>query len=400
MSQDEATSDPLASHLTTLALVVGAIVTLPLFGRLLAGRPIRSYLEFPPVTHSVIHEPFSWPLFSALAILTAGLIGVCIVYLSRIISHHSWATLYPVQGEAHFPWWGRVAVCWILLAWLLAWTRFEWMRPVQAMTFTPLWLGYIVVVNALTFRRIGRCMMLDRPRYFLSLFPLSAVFWWSFEYLNRFVQNWHYLGGQELTAWEYVWQATLPFATVLPAVLGTAELLTAHSRVTVALKQWGTVDMRDRVKWGWALLSGAAAGLLGIGLWPDYLFPLVWVAPLLLIMAIQFIRGEPTIVDEPAGGDWRTLWAVAVAALICGFFWELWNFHSLAHWEYTVPFVQRFELFHMPLLGYAGYLPFGLECLAVADLCLARKFSGGAAYYRALAVETDVAQRKPTVAER
>lgn len=91
---------------------------------------------------------------------------------------------------------------------------------------------------------------------------------------------------------------------------------------------------------------------------------------------------------------------MALAALICGVFWELWNFCSLAHWEYTVPFVQRFELFHMPLLGYAGYLPFGLECLAVADLCLARKFSGGAAYYRTLAVETDLAQRKPTVAER
>jgi hypothetical protein len=100
------------------------------------------------------------------------------------------------------------------------------MRPVQPLTFTPLWLGYIVIVNAVTFRRIGRCMMFHRPRYFLSLFPLSAAFWWSFEYLNRFVQNWHYLGGQELTAWEYVWQATLPFATVLPAVLGTAELLT------------------------------------------------------------------------------------------------------------------------------------------------------------------------------
>ena len=29
---------------------------------------------------------------------------------------------------------------------------------------------------------------------------------------------------------------------------------------------------------------------------------------------------------------------------------------------------NRFEIFHMPLLGYSGYLPFGLECLAVASL--------------------------------
>jgi hypothetical protein len=58
-----------------------------------------------------------------------------------------------------------------------------------------------------------------------------------------------------------------------------------------------------------------------------------------------------------------------MAALACGVFWELWNYHSLAKWVYTVPFVQRWPIFEMPLLGYAGYLPFGLECaLAVAWL--------------------------------
>ena len=78
--------------------------------------------------------------------------------------------------------------------------------------------------------------------------------------------------------------------------------------------------------------------------------------------------GEASILDGPAIGDWREVWQVALAGLVCGFFWEMWNYQSLAHWEYTVPFVHRFEVFHMPLLGYGGYLPFGLECLAVARL--------------------------------
>ena len=147
-------------------------------------------------------------------------------------------------------------------------------------------------------------------------------------------------------------------------------------------------------------MIGSAVGLFGIGLWPDYLFSLVWVAPLLLITSLQLIRDEPTIFNDAANGDWRTLWAAALAALICGCFWEMWNFYSLARWEYAVPFVQRFKLFEMPLLGYAGYLPFGLECLAVADLCLSRKFSGGLAYYRVVEADTDLAQRNPTVAER
>jgi hypothetical protein len=60
------------------------------------------------------------------------------------------------------------------------------------------------------------------------------------------------------------------------------------------------------------------------------------------------------------------VWLPALAALFCGFFWELWNVNSLAHWEYSVPFVQRFHIFEMPILGYAGYLPFGLECMVVS----------------------------------
>ena len=58
------------------------------------------------------------------------------------------------------------------------------------------------------------------------------------------------------------------------------------------------------------------------------------------------------------------------AALVCGFFWELWNWQSVAKWVYTVPGVQRWHVFEMPLLGYAGYLPFGLECLMIAERVL------------------------------
>ena len=53
---------------------------------------------------------------------------------------------------------------------------------------------------------------------------------------------------------------------------------------------------------------------------------------------------------------------------MCGWFWELWNYRSLAKWEYSVPFVHRFQIFEMPVLGYAGYLPFGLECLVILEI--------------------------------
>jgi hypothetical protein len=67
-------------------------------------------------------------------------------------------------------------------------------------------------------------------------------------------------------------------------------------------------------------------------------------------------------------GDWRPLLQPALAGLACGFFWELWSYGSLAQWHYSIPHVQRFHLFEMPVLGYAGYLPFGVLCAVVADL--------------------------------
>lgn len=412
MSQNHAALRSSPPQRLTIALALAGIILLPLIGLGLDGRSLRPYLAFPPLSTGVVaHAPFSLPHFIGLAIPIVGLLLLCLVRIAQAnrppvrAADDSTRVSHVIDERQHavphgFPWWGWVAILWTCCAWLLAWTRFDWMQEWQPHTFAPLWLGYIVLVNALTSRRSGRCLLLHRPRYFLSLFPLSACFWWLFEYLNRFVQNWYYPGVAALTPWEYFFRATLPFATVLPAVLSTAEWLTTYPRSSAGFDQFVRIDFTCRSRAGWLMVGGASAGLLCIGLWPDYLFPLVWVAPLLLITGLQLIREQPTIFREATHGDWRTLWTVALAALICGWFWEMWNYLSLARWEYAVPFVQGFKLFEMPLLGYAGYLPFGLECLAVADLCLSRKFSGGMAYYRALEPGTDLAQRKPTVADR
>ena len=356
-----------------LALVLG----LPLLGVLWADEPLRRYLEFPPRTSYVQHEPFSWSVFLALALLIALVVGPILLRIlntyhrpsSPLTQHSTFNTHCP----SSFPWWGWLGIGWTSLWWVVAWTRFPWMATVQEHTFTPLWLGYILTVNAATFACTGRCMMLHRPRYFLSLFPLSAAFWWLFEYLNRFVQNWHYVGIAELTPLEYFVRATLPFSTVIPAVLGTAELLTSYPAISAGLDQLKPIHLPSVKVASGSLLIVSCLGLLGIGRWPNYLFPFVWIGPLLLVVSLQGLAGKPTVLSTLAQGDWRGVWMPAIAALICGLFWELWNWKSLAHWEYAIPFVHRFQLFEMPLLGYAGYIPFGLECVAVADLCLIRQ---------------------------
>jgi hypothetical protein len=116
------------------------------------------------------------------------------------------------------------------------------------------------------------------------------------------------------------------------------------------------------------ILLLSAAGLTGIGIWPDYLFPLIWISPLLILICLQTLMNERHIFSDLALGDWSGLVSASLAAVVCGVFWEMWNYSSLAKWQYSVPLVQRFLIFEMPLLGYGGYLPFGSECLAIGSI--------------------------------
>jgi hypothetical protein len=260
-----------------------------------------------------------------------------------------------------------VGLGWTLGWWLLAWTRFGWFAGVQRYTFTPLWIGFIVVVNALVWWRTGRCPLQGGAMQVGRLFAASAAFWWMFEYLNRFVRNWHYLGAEGVGPLEYAVHASVCFSTVLPAVSSVRELIGSWTRIQNRLAvgpQWIWLDRREM---GVFLVAGAVAGLGLTGAWPEYAYAALWSAPLLLAVGLAVAHGTNGWWREIAVGDWRNAGSWALAALVCGWFWEMWNAYSLAKWVYTVPFVQRWLVFEMPLLGFTGYFTFGLECaLAVA----------------------------------
>ncbi len=351
------------SLFVTILLLPLFLVGLPLAGVWWSGMDVSTYLQFPPTTTFVQHAGFSWPVFVLVAIFV---VTVCGPFAVKIIRGPS-----PPQGRHSpkpFPGWGLFGVFLLISTWLLAWSRFSWFSPLQHYTFFPLWLGYIITVNGLTYSRIGRCLMVSEPVFLLFLFPVSAVFWWFFEYLNRFAQNWHYLGIESFSALEYVCHATLCFSTVLPAVMSTEEFLRTLTRFSRTLTHLWPLQVKSIRPAGFLVLLLFSAGLACISIYPDYLFPLLWVSPFLIIISVQIMMGEQTILASIRCGDWLPVLLPAMAALVCGFFWEMWNYKSLAHWEYSVPFVQRFHVFEMPLLGYAGYLPFGLECAVVASL--------------------------------
>lgn len=356
------------SNASNYVIITALLVGLPLAGVWMAGYNISAYLEFPPRTQYVAHAPFSWPVFIGLAIVILAVVLPFLLRIGRARSPSAPRTTRRFVPAQCFPWWGWLALGLGLVFWLLAWMRFSWFAPCQLYTFSPQWFCYIVVMNAITFRRTGRCLMTHETTFFFKLFLFSAAFWWFFEYLNRFVQNWYYVGCSHFTPLQYFIMATLPFSTVLPAVLSTEEWLTSHPGSCAGLDHFIPFRLGASKAGAWILFLISATGLFLIGLLPNQLYPLLWVAPLLFLLTLQRLANRPAFFPELVQGDWTRVVRFALAALICGFFWEMWNYHSLAKWIYTVPYVNRFHLFEMPILGYAGYLPFGLECAVIASL--------------------------------
>lgn len=348
-----------------LGLIAVLLCLTPLIGVLYRGDPPGRYLEFPPTTRYVVHAPFNWPVF---LLLIAFVVVVCFPFVHRFIAYDGKAGRRVGATGGSFPWWGWLGTGMVAVFWFLAWNRFAFFTPLQRYTFFPLWLGCILVLNGLSCRRRGSCLLRSRPRFFFFLFPASALFWWYFEYLNRFVQNWYYIAGGEVSAAEYVVHASLCFSTVLPAVVSAEELLGTFPRLTAPFRRWRPIPVPAGKGTGLPLVGAAVLSLALLAVLPDVFFPLVWIAPLLVLVGFQLTAGRLTVFDGLREGDWRRIVVPALAALLCGFLWEMWNWKSLAHWQYSIPFVHRFRIFAMPLPGYAGYLPFGLECVAAAAL--------------------------------
>lgn len=353
--------------------VLTAMLTgLPLIGIVLAGKDVGKFLQFPPTTERYVDIPaFSWGVFLFHSVYV---LAIIIPFIFRILSYRQ----TPSSSILHssFPRWGFVGILLGIASWVLAWNRFEWFAPLQRHTFTPLWISYILTINAFTFWRTGECLMTRRPKFFAILFLISAGFWWFFEYLNRFVQNWYYVNIGDFNALEYSVFATFSFSTVLPAVLSTQEFLKSFAAFNEPLRSFAAVRISPPKHFPMIVLLFAGLGLAGIGIYPNLLYPLLWVSPVLIITSVQALIDEKNIFTKTFEGDWRTIWTFACAAVMCGIFWEMWNYYSYAKWIYTIPYAHRFQIFEMPALGFAGYLPFGLECAVISDQLERLKIDG------------------------
>jgi len=282
--------------------------------------------------------------------------------VSRVDSTQPGST---ARSPGRFPAHGWVGLALVAVFWPL-----NWFLP-GARThfcFFPLWLGYCLVVDGLNVRRSGTSLLTRSRRLYVALFFISAPLWWLFEAINLRTQNWHYLGRELFSDLEYALTASLSFSTVVPAVLGSAELLAGVPGI--ARLRGPVIGPSTRTRVVFVALGVTMLALLLA--WPRLFFPFVWLSVYFLFDAVNLSLGHRSLVDWTRDGRWGPVVALWLGALLCGFFWEMWNYYAFPKWIYTVPGVGFWKVFEMPLLGYGGYLPFAMEVFAATYLVLGR----------------------------
>ncbi|MDI4635071.1 hypothetical protein J7U46_18555 [Pelomonas sp. V22] len=236
--------------------------------------------------------------------------------------------------------------------------------------FSPLWWGFILVLDGLVYRRnAGRSLLSRKPKTLFISALVSVVGWGFFEYYDYFaLGDWYYPNGAmpALSHATIVALFLIAYTTVWPALLEWYTLLqtfpTLAARYAVGPK---LVLPSNLLIWGGLALCGALV------VWPLPLFWVLWIGPMAVLMGLLQRLKIWTPIAALAEGNWTPAVLVALGSLFNGLFWEVWNWGS-AHpdpsfatnpnyWVYNIPYVNVIHLFaEMPLLGFAGYLPFGI----------------------------------------
>jgi hypothetical protein len=258
---------------------------------------------------------------------------------------------FPIHG-----WFGIIL---IIIFWYLNW-HLDGLRT--HLLFFPLWLGYILTIDAIVFYRKGTSLLGRGKKNFITMFIISAPAWWLFELINLRTENWFYDGRQYFTNIEYALLATISFSTVIPAVFSTAELVGSFEWIQKFKNR--KVLTPSKTTLTYITITGMVMLSL-ILLLPKYFYYLEWAAVFFILEPINYKLNNRSLFDFTAKDDWDQIVSLTVGALICGFFWEMWNYYSYPKWTYDTPMVNFLHVFEMPLLGYLGYIPFSLELFSI-----------------------------------
>lgn len=356
-----------SSRLALIAAVL-AMIVLPL---------ITSWFAYPDT-----HLPPGFGLFPPLFVETPPAFNLTIFIVLALIEiafilffvFPQWFGFKPVAPSPKpslkaLPMWFWLGLGVTLFFWWLMWTRETIFGSLVYYAFTPMWWGFIFVLDGLTYRYSnGYSLFASKPKTFLISAIVSVGGWFFFEYFDYFaLGNWYYPNTviPSLSHSTIVVLFLIAYSTVWPAVFEWYTLLNAFPKLANRYSQGPKLVLPAKL-----LLCLSFILFAAVPFWPYPLFWAMWIAPLIGVAGILMMCNIWTPFNALANGNWSPVLLMALSSLFNGFFWEVWNFGS-AHpatpvtnpnyWIYDIPYVNVIHIFaEMPLLGFFGYLPFGV----------------------------------------
>lgn len=222
--------------------------------------------------------------------------------------------------------------------------------------------GYLLLSNRLIKIVTGNSPLTLQRDYFLWMGVAGTVLVWLLSYLNLFTASW---APQPDNLLLQLLLYTPLFALLAPAVLSTRALLASFGGVLKYLSRGIRVPAPDSASAAFSLAPLAMLGLLGGAAWPAQLFWLLWLAPLLLLLALQLLWGESTIFSGLKSGDWGRVLCAGLSGLMVG------NFTLSAYQANGGLLAINLN----PAFAQSGFALFGLLCLQLGDV-VAEKWRG------------------------
>ena len=229
-------------------------------------------------------------------------------------------------------------------------------NPPATLLTTLMLAGYVLLVNHMIKLLTGNNPLKVQRDYLLWMGAAGAMLVWLLVYLNLFVSSW--TTHPDNPVMQLLLYTPL-FATLAPAVLSTRALLGSLPGALKLLSRGIALRAPGNETLVFGLGAIAVTGLLGGTAWPAQLFWLLWLAPLLLLIALQLLWHESTIFSGLGNGDWGRVACAALSGLAVG---------NLAVMAYQANGgMLEINLDH-PLLAQPGYALFGLLCLQFGDV--------------------------------
>ncbi len=326
--------------------------------------------------------------FSVLAFCAAAAIflAVIVLYVFPRVYGFKKVEFKPAKPSTKIPfpiWFWVGLVVWGLTLFVL-WAKFQEPKWLLNWAYIPLFWGFTLMLDGWVYFRAHRNSLLSRsPHEIIGIGAAATVGWLLFEYLNFFVDdNWFYPCADIVPEDEFGVYAIIGASGLMPAVFEIYNLMNTFPAFRHRYDRGPKLATSRRTRN--IILMLALVGIFSISFFPEVMFGVLWIAPLIIFAVVLENFGIWTPFTPIKYGNWSPFLKYSLCYVIYGFLLECWNYfnaihdpldpanmttYTPAHWVYSIPYISRFHVFEMPLVGYLGYLPFGAYCAVWWIMC-------------------------------